>query len=70
VDAEIDRLFRGALEEGRPDVLYVPTSHHADPSFQTVHETALQEGSKLGTIFAYDPGDGSPEFRPAVFVVI
>ena len=70
LEDEIGRLFRGTIDEVRPDVLYVPTPHHADPSFRTVHKTALKEGSKVGTIFAYDPGDGSSEFRPGVFVPI
>jgi len=70
LDLELGRLFKGALDEVRPDILYVPTLHHANPSFRTVHEAAMKGTSKVGTIFAYDPGDGWPNFRPSVFVPI
>ncbi len=70
LESDLRRLVKGAINEVRPDLLYVPTTHHADSSFRTVHETALAERNKVGTIFAYDPGDGSPEFRPGVFVPI
>ncbi len=67
---DLRRLLAGAINEVRPDLLYLPTTQHSDPAFQIVNETALEEGQKIGTIFAYDPGDASPEFRPGVFVPI
>ena len=70
LEFDVRRLLRGAINEVRPDLLYVPTAHHADPTFRAVHETVLREQAKVGTVFAYDPGDGSPQFRPEVFAPI
>ena len=70
LDADLRRLVKSAINEVRPDLLYVPTIHHADASFGVVQEAALAERNKVGTILAYDPGDGSPEFRPGIFVPI
>ena len=70
LETDLRRLVRGAINEVRPDLLYVPTAQHVNPAFRTVNETALEEREKVGTIFAYCPGDGSPEFRPGVFAPI
>ena len=67
LETDLRGLVRGAINEVRPDLLYVPTAQHVNPAFRTVNETALEEREKVGTIFAYCPGDGSPEFRPGVF---
>ena len=70
LETDLRRLVRGAINEVRPDLLYVPTAQYVNPAFRTVNETALEEQEKVGAIFAYCPGDGSPEFRPGVFAPI
>ncbi len=70
LETDLRSLIKGAINEVRPDLLYVPTTHHADSTFRTVHEAAVDESGKIGTILAYCPGDGSPDFRPGIFVPI
>lgn len=70
LEEDLRRLVEGAVHEIRPDIIYIPTRHHPDPSFRVVHEAAVAASREGGVILAYDPGDGSPEFRPGVFVPI
>lgn len=68
LDGDLRRLITGAVRELRPDIVYCPTQHHANPGFALVHDAVLEEGRRVDTIFAYDPGDASPQFRPGFFV--
>lgn len=64
---DVERLVRGALREIRPDVVYVPTVHHADAGLRMAHQTALGAASDGVAILAYDPGDAEPDFVPDAF---
>lgn len=67
---DLERLVRGALKEIRPDVVYIPTLHHADPAFGIVHHAAREAGGDVTAILAYDPGDAEPDFVPDHFVPV
>lgn len=68
LEEDLARLVGGALKEIRPDILYLPTPHHPDPSFRTVYDTVLGQDALPEAIFAFDAGDGGPEFHPDVFI--
>lgn len=68
--SDLERLVGGAMKEIRPHVVYVPTPHHPEPSFQVVHDTAVRQGEGLEGILAYDPGDSEPGFVPDLFVPV
>jgi LmbE family N-acetylglucosaminyl deacetylase len=70
LEADLRKLVTGAIREIRPDIIYVPTPHHANPAYRTVLEVVLREGRRASAVFAYDPGDASPEFRPGFFVPV
>ena len=67
---DLKRLVTGAIHELRPDIVYCPTPHHPHPGFTVIHDTVLEEGRRVDTVFAYDPGDASPQFRPGFFVPV
>lgn len=70
LEDDLRRLVRGALEEVRPHVLYLPTRHHTDDSLGVVHDTAARFEPGPDTILAYDPGDADPRFAPDLFVPV
>jgi CheY-like chemotaxis protein len=68
LDDDLRRLVTGAINELKPEIVYCPTPHHVNPGFAAVHDAVMEEGRRVDTIFAYDPGDASPQFRPGFFV--
>ena len=68
--ADLVRLVAGAIVELRPDVLYLPTTHHPLLRHQTVHEAAIAAATDVPAILAYDPGDASSSFAPELFVTL
>lgn len=70
LEHDLARLVSGAIRELRPEIVYCPTSHHPNRGFAIVHDTVLEEGRRVDTIFSYDPGDASPQFRPGFFVPV
>jgi CheY-like chemotaxis protein/LmbE family N-acetylglucosaminyl deacetylase len=65
---DVKRLVKGALVEIRPDLVYLPTVHHAEATLRVAHQTVTSDVAGMYAIYAYDPGDGEMDFRPSAFV--
>ncbi len=70
LEDDLRRLVRGALTEIRPDLVYVPTLNHPEPSLQLIQEDVMSEATGAPAVYAYDPGDSTPDFHPTAFVRI
>lgn len=68
--ATMDGLVREAIEEVRPDMIYLPSRSDIRPSRTRVHEAAL--ASTAGTVsqYAYQSATTTLQFQPTLFVDI
>jgi CheY-like chemotaxis protein/LmbE family N-acetylglucosaminyl deacetylase len=63
-------LLAGAIDELRPDILYLPTANRRDPLGAVLAGVGVEQAPDVPRIFRYDAGDPTPAFRPGLFVPV
>jgi CheY-like chemotaxis protein/LmbE family N-acetylglucosaminyl deacetylase len=64
----VEAFVRSAINDFRPDVLYLPTRHRRDPLAEAVADATMPLSADVPRILGYDAGDPTPAFCPGSFV--
>ncbi|MEX2529219.1 MAG: response regulator [Gemmatimonadota bacterium] len=64
----VEAFLRSAINDFRPDVLFLPTRHRRDPLAKALADVAMPLSDDVPQILGYDAGDPTPAFRPTSFM--